>query len=180
MDCTQYVEIQMPLYLYTREPFETEKKKMQKYCLGNICNITHWSFHPYRENIYKSVLLHGGVSQGNHREFQRMLVANPFLPVQHSQPHSTYGKAKNDFPPLLWSEQGVAKEQIFQCFTVSALHATPGKNKLSKAHQFYVQINETLMGKGPLGQWFSSSFLLKLPFCPINVPSSLRKILGLP
>lgn len=89
-------------------------------------------------------------------------------------------KQRMTFPSLLWSELGVAKEQIFWPFTVSVLHATLGKNKLSKAHQFYSQINETLMGKGPLGQWFSSSFLLKLPFCPINVPSSLRKILGLP
>lgn len=80
-----------------------------------------------------------------------MLGDNPSLPVQHSQPHSTYRKAKNDFPSLLWSELGVAKEQIFWPFTVSVLHATLGKNKLSKAHQFYSQINETLMGKGPLG-----------------------------
>lgn len=90
-------------------------------------------------------------------------------------PSSGKAEAHRDSHQPLRSEPGAGRGPVW-CFTVRALHATLGEKKLPKTLQFYVQVHGDTYEKGTLGRWFSSSFLLKLPFCSINALSSQRKI----
>lgn len=97
-----------------------------------------------------------------------MTSSPPGLPNTPIPSHLWESWSEEWLPPLR-SEPGVAWEHILH-FVVSAQNATLSKVNFQKLTNVMSKYTETLMGKRPLGWWFSLQLLVEASFPPSSCP----------